>query len=130
MRRVIFIAALVGLFTCQSRQLNRPPPTNFYFPSGILHQAGKVGSAGFLYVVNANFDRRYDTGLLMAIDLDAVRDAEGGGLPAFGAPVPSTGPAQLTALNIASVATQTVALANFGGDLGVQTLPNGTLRMF
>src|SRR4051812_30921003 len=107
MRRALLIVVAMSFASCPAKQLNRPPATGFYFPSGIHHQPGPSGGEGVLYVVSANFDRRYDTGLLSAIDLDAI------GLPPFGAPVGSAGPLQITNLMVTG-STQTVALANFG----------------
>jgi hypothetical protein len=131
MRRVIFIGAVLGFAACPAKQLVRPPAGKLYFPSGIFHMPGKDGGEGVLYVVSANFDRRYDTGLMTAIDLDRVARADGGmGLPPFGAPVASSGPEMIPNLGLADVDSQTVALANFGGDIGVQSMPNGTIRMF
>ncbi len=123
MRHVLFLLAVcLAATTCSGKKKNLPPPERFYFPSGIHHADKGPGSEGVLYVVNANFDRRYDTGTMTAVDLDAV------GLPPFGQPA---GSAPVSIMNLAvDGGPMVVELANFGGDLGTTTLPDGTVRMF
>src|SRR5262245_41554113 len=91
--RLSFAIAVLCVCSCTDSAKHKPPSTRFYFPSAIHFQAGPAGSEGTLYVVSANFDRRYDTGLLTAIALDNV------GLPAFGAP-PSGAPVQIKDLMV------------------------------
>src|SRR4051794_28943309 len=82
------VIAVLLLAACVDRKKNLPPPSRFYFPSGI-HHVKSSGTEGVLYVVSANFDRRYDNGLFTAVDLDTV------GLPTLGAPVDATGPKRI-----------------------------------
>ncbi|MBK7860488.1 MAG: hypothetical protein IPJ65_18135 [Archangiaceae bacterium] len=123
MRLCLQIAALCLLVACNDKKRNVPPADKFYFPAGLHHAKSDPASMGFLYVVSANFDRRYDTGLLTAVDLDKV------GLPTtLGQVDPTSGPAQLRDLH--TTAADTVVLADFGGDLGVQARPDGVTRLF
>ncbi|MBL8957523.1 MAG: hypothetical protein JNK82_42510 [Myxococcaceae bacterium] len=128
MRFALFLSvvclALVTV-TCTNKPKNLPPSGRFYFPSGIHHARPAGSTEGVLYVVNANLDRRYDTGTMTAVDLDAV------GLPPFGTfSGGSGGPLELMDLKIADPATNIIQLANFGGDLGTTVMPDGTVRMF
>src|SRR5262245_34671525 len=53
-----------------------PPEGELYLPAGVLMSAATADTpARFLYVVNANFDLRYNSGSLQAFDLDAVDEA-------------------------------------------------------
>ncbi len=125
MRKALFIAVgclVAAAASCNSRKKTLPPLDRFYFPSGIHHhRAGPTGE-GFLYVVSANTDRRYDTGVMTAVDLDTV------GLPEFGADDAGSTPVQILDLNI-DVDASVVQLANFGADLGVAPISGG-VRMF
>jgi len=118
---VVCLAVLAA--TCSGKAKNLPPPERFYFPSGIHHARSSPAGEGVLYVVNANFDRRYDTGTMTAVDLDTV------GLPAFGSFPDGGSPLPLTDLMVDG-GSMVIQLANFGADMGTTTLPDGTVRMF
>lgn len=121
MRPALLIAVLC-LTACTEKKKNLPPPDRFYFPSGIHHAQNPAGGEGFLYVISANFDRRYDDGLLTAVDLDRV------GLPAFPGRVDGGAPALL--LDLMVDAGSTIELANFGADPGVESRPGGVTRLY
>jgi hypothetical protein len=78
MRPLFLISALVWA-GCAAQTEPRPPPTDrFSFPTGLVHR--KVGNSplGALYVASSNFDKCFDTGAVLAVDLDNV------GLPPIG----------------------------------------------
>lgn len=96
-----------------------PPLDRLYFPMAIAHVDVPGKTEGVLFVANANADKRYATGSLVAIPLDST------GLPAIGA----TGEVQeLTALHIAP--SQSVQVASFTGELSVQPTGPGSYRLF
>ena len=70
MRRLTLIAGLFVFTACPPQSLPNPPPlTQFYFPTGLVHADGAAdGGDGYLYVASANFDKRYDTGSILAVD--------------------------------------------------------------
>lgn len=98
-----------------------PPPDRLYFPAGLAHVAVPGKAEGVLFVANANADKRYATGSVVALPLDLL------GLPPLGAPV-TTGVKQLTELEVD--ASQSVQVASFAGELAVQTLGTGAYRLY
>jgi DNA-binding beta-propeller fold protein YncE len=127
MRPLFLSSALLLLGACSAATEPRPPPQNrFVYPSGIAHRdlpdVPEGTSNGALYVVSANFDRCFDTGSVIAVNLDTV------GLPAFGSPVSLQGPQQLTNLSVADDAW--VQIDSFGGELALWSPPGGTPRLF
>lgn len=114
MRPLLLSSALLLLGACSAATEPRPPPQGrFVYPSGIVHRKlpDQPASNGALYVVSANFDRCFDTGSVIAVNLDDV------GLPAFGSPVSQEGPQQLTDLKVANDAW--VQIDSFGGELAL-----------
>ncbi|MFL5357245.1 hypothetical protein [Archangium sp.] len=100
MRPLLFSLAL--LFVACTESQTRPPPSDrFIYPSGIVHRPVAGSSHGVLYVSSANFDRCYDQGTVMAVDLDKVTSSTGETLPPIGA-APSGDPVELEQLNLAS----------------------------
>ena len=87
MRRLTLLAGVLVLTACPPQSLPNPPPvTQFYFPTGVVHvdpcaglapDAGCFNEEGYLYVASANFDKRYDTGAITAVNLGQI------GLPPF-----------------------------------------------
>ncbi len=105
---------------------NAPPADRFYFPTGLVHVKVPGSTDGVLYVANSNFDKRYATGALMAVNLDAVAKSDGGvGLPTFGA-APVNGPEQYPSLgNPAQIFVNT-----FASEMAVLPLGPGRSRLF
>jgi hypothetical protein len=117
------------LSACPPVLVESPPlSTQFYFPSGIAFSPTPAGPEGALFVVNANYDRRYSSGSVVAVDLGKVTDAKGQSLPAFGSPVDATGPRQMVNLQLAPEGIR--AISSFGGELKGLDLPDGGLRLF
>lgn len=102
--------ALLWLVGCAPQTASRPPPLgSFYFPSGIWYQrfiSSSGSAADYLYVANANYDKRYDSGSLTAVNLSSVP-----GLPVIGGTVGTAAPAQLEKLgpDVAQVFIQSFA---------------------
>ncbi|GAC1368724.1 MAG: hypothetical protein NVSMB47_19170 [Polyangiales bacterium] len=68
-------AALGGCYA--SSKGNDPPDASLYFPVGLALSQSRDGAAGprYLFVVNSNFDLRYNAGWVQAIDVQKVVDA-------------------------------------------------------
>jgi len=71
------LTALLGLHfasACNLANVGDPPPdADIYFPTGLFLSGQSDGSAArFLYVLNSNFDLRYNRGSIQAFDLDAL----------------------------------------------------------
>lgn len=99
MRPLLFSLALLFV-ACTDSQTRPPPSDRFVFPSGIVHRPVAGSTHGVLYVSSANFDRCYDQGTVMAVDLDKVTSGKGETLPPIGADVFQ--PVELDQLNLAS----------------------------
>jgi DNA-binding beta-propeller fold protein YncE len=68
------VAASCALFGCNLDNQGDPPPRgDIYMPAGLLLSAASEDQAPrVLYVVNSNFDLRYNMGSLQAFDLEAI----------------------------------------------------------
>jgi hypothetical protein len=110
-----FPLSLVLLLAACTDTAPRPPPTDrFVYPSGLVHRALPDSTNGILYVASANFDRCFDQGTVMAVDLDQV------GLPALGTP-PSSQPLRLEQLNISQ--RSRVFIHSYAGEMGIWYRP-------
>jgi hypothetical protein len=111
MRPLILISVLAWA-GCAAESDPRPPPSNrFVYPSGIAHRQVSGSSNGALYVASANFDKCFDTGAVLALDLDAL------GLPPLGAPPDPAGPAEITELQV--TAEGYVQIDSFAGQMAL-----------
>jgi YVTN family beta-propeller protein len=64
------LAGSVGVSACYSDSAGIEPPSNaLYFPTGLAVSRG----GGALYVVNSDFDLRYNGGTLQSYDLTSIR---------------------------------------------------------
>lgn len=127
MRPLFLSSALLTLAACSAATEPRPPPQNrFAYPNGLVHRdlpdLPGGPSNGALYVASANFDRCFDNGSVIALNLDDL------GLPEFGQPVGPTGPAQIGDLRVANDAW--VEIDSFAGEMALWSPPGGTPRLF
>jgi hypothetical protein len=122
MRPLLLISALVWA-GCAAQTEPRPPPTDrFSFPTGIVHRKGTDStSSGALYVASSNFDKCFDTGAVVALDLDTL------GLPAIGGNA-SGEPVVITDLKVGADAS--VQIQSFAGQMDVWNRPDGRARLF
>jgi DNA-binding beta-propeller fold protein YncE len=67
-------AALIASSACDlNNPGDTPPPADIYFPTGLALSTQSVDSAPkYLYLVNSNFDLRFNGGSVQAYDLDAL----------------------------------------------------------
>jgi hypothetical protein len=125
MRPLILISALVWA-GCAAEIAPQPPPTDrFVYPSGIVHLPVANSTNGALYVASANFDKCFDTGAVIALDLDTL------GLPEIGAPLGADGPAEITDLKVTPESS--VQIESFAGQMALWNPPpavGGTPRLF
>jgi hypothetical protein len=125
MRNCILFIVLVIAACKRPGNVALPPLGQFYSPSGVAHVAH--GDAGILVVANANSDKRYQTGSVVAVDLDAVSPP----MPPFGGTVNDAGVlvvSNITALNIAE--DNRALISSFAGELAPLKLSNSHYRYF
>jgi hypothetical protein len=109
-----------ALACAQEPAPNPSPSDRFYFPSALSFFLPPGSTSGVLYVASANYDRRYDQGNLIGVNLDNVV-APGSGLDA-GLPGPGllggdvTPAIQFTTLNT-DPALDVVQIQSFAGEM-------------
>ncbi len=125
MRPLLLISALVWA-GCAAQTEPRPPPTDrLAFPTGIVHRKVNGSPNGALYVASSNFDKCFDTGAVIALDLDDLGLPEIGGFPdAELQPEPE----QFTDLKVDSNAS--VQIESFAGQMDVWNSGDGSARLF
>jgi hypothetical protein len=122
MRPLILISALVWA-GCAAESAPQPPPIDrFVFPSGIVHRQVDGSPNGALYVASANFDKCFDTGAVIALDLDSLA------LPELGASAADSPPVDVTDLKVTAEAT--VQIESFAGQMALWNPAQGTPRLF
>jgi len=124
------LASLALLVVACTETASRPPPTNrFIYPSGIVHRPG-TGQHGVLYVASANFDRCYDQGTVIAVDLNELRlnpeDLTSASLPPIGAAVASSEPLTFGRLERGIGEQSHVVIQSFASDMALWTPTDGT----
>jgi hypothetical protein len=121
---VLALALAAWVTGCPSNAANAnlPPSIQFYFPTGLQHLDSPVSPEGVLVVSNANFDKRFSSGSVMAINLGNV------GLPKFADPVGAGGPIQLPMLNADDAGI--VLISSFAGEMASLDLGQGRTRIF
>jgi hypothetical protein len=106
----------VSFAACVPAPTPKPPPADaFYFPTGIVQHDG------FLYVASSNFDKRFDTGAVSAVNLGAI------GLPPLGELTDSSAKV-LENLGIQSDGI--VAISSFGGEMDMLSTGAAQARLF
>jgi len=101
------VLASLALCACNLDNLGDPPPdADLYLPTGLLLSQQSTDSAPrFLYVVNSNFDLRYNRGSVQAYDLEALNVAvDACSRPGIGCEIPSV-PLLVDEVLIPSLAT-------------------------
>ncbi|RYZ34866.1 MAG: hypothetical protein EOO71_37605 [Myxococcaceae bacterium] len=137
MRLPFLTPALLLLAACSiESEPNPPPSTRFVYPSGVAFwrppaAGGPSASNGYLFVANANFDNCYDSGSVVALNLDALStqaDGQSVPVPRLGTAVPTS---PLTFESLSASAGSLVQIRSFAGDMGMWINPaNGLPRLF
>lgn len=121
MHRLSIILCLALLAGCPNSNASVAPPlSQLYFPTGVAHVDVPGKDEGVLFVANANFDKRFGSGSIVALALDTL------GLPPIGATAP--GVKAIPDLKVA--ASQSVQIASFSGELAVQPLGASAYRLY
>jgi hypothetical protein len=124
MRPLLLSLALLSA-ACTQTDDRLPPSDRFVYPSGIVHRAVPGSTNGVLYVSSANFDRCFDLGTLMAVDLDRVAGSGGESLQPLGAYTDPTAPTvELGQLNVAPESLRYID--NFAGEMRLWEDPGFT----
>lgn len=109
MRRLVPILMVAALWACGTQGLvDGPALDRFYFPAGMAHVQVPGKTNGVLLVANANGDKRYTAGSVVAVDLDALPD-----LPQLGAS--DGGVTKVYNLHLGEA--QRALIGNFAGEL-------------
>ncbi len=120
-RYLHLLLVFVGFSGCPNEiNTDGPPREQLYFPSGMAHLDVPGKTEGVLLVANANLDKRYSSGSIVAISLDAL------GLPPLGTVAPEV--KAITELKIEE--SQSLQIASFAGELAVQSLGNSAYRVY
>lgn len=118
---------LVG---CQVDVSLPTPLDRFYFPTALTHldNPARPEGNGVLLVASTNFDKRFSSGSLVALNLDALP------LPAFGstpsAPVTQLAAIRSTALDADGGSPDAVLIAPFAGQVATLALSENRYRVF
>jgi hypothetical protein len=110
-----YLSLALLLSACNQTTQRPPPDDRFIYPSALVHRSVPGSTQGVLYVASANFDRCYDQGTMMAVELDQV-GSETARLPPLGTAV-SAEPLHLEQLNLGSRAR--VYIDSFAGEMDV-----------
>ncbi|WP_233583533.1 hypothetical protein [Corallococcus sp. CA053C] len=137
MRLPFLTSALLFVTACSiESEPNPPPSTRFVYPSGVAFwrppaAGGPSASNGYLFVANANFDNCFDSGSVVALNLDALSaQAEGQSVsvPRLGSPVPAS---PLIFENLSASGDAFVQIRSFAGEMALWVNPaSGLPRLF
>ncbi|WP_375745668.1 hypothetical protein NR800_13255 [Corallococcus interemptor] len=137
MRLYFLTPALLLLGACSlESEPNPPPSTRFVYPSGVAFwrppaAGGPSASNGYLFVANANFDNCYDSGSVVALNLDTLStqvDGQAVMVPHLGGALPD---AALSFEDLSSADESLVQIRSFAGELGLWVNPaTGLPRLF
>jgi DNA-binding beta-propeller fold protein YncE len=116
MNRLPLLCALVLVSCTNTNSTLGPPLTQFYFPGALVHVDVPGKTEGVLFVANVNLDKRYATGSIDAVALDAL------GLPPIGAELDG-GVLAITDLKLAE--NQSVQIATFAGEMASLPVSDG-----
>ncbi|HEX8441481.1 hypothetical protein [Archangium sp.] len=116
-----FLCLALLVAACNEANPRPAPVDRFIYPSGLVHRAVPGSTNGFLYVASANFDRCFDQGTVMAVDLDRVD------LPALGAAT-NTEPLALEQLNLSEESR--VYIQSYAGEMALWERPDAPPRLF
>jgi hypothetical protein len=125
------LLSLALLFVACSSTDPRPPPSDrFVYPSGIVHRPVPGSTNGVLYVSSANFDRCFDQGTVMAVDLDRLGPGPTSeGLQPLGSYTDSNAsPVTIEQLNIAPESRRYIQ--SFAGEMALWERTDAPPRLF
>jgi hypothetical protein len=122
---VLLAAALLG--ACASRTEGKPPPLDgLHFPTGLALAPAEAGGRRLLFVASSNFDLRYRSGLVHALDLDAIdRLADTAVPPATCPPGPDGQPSRCRTPEVPDLSPAIVGaleIGNLSGQVAVAPL--------
>jgi len=123
--RAPLLFSVLALACAQQAAPNPSPEDRFYFPTSLNFLLPPGATSGILYVASANYDRRYDQGNLLAVNLDRVvasTNSEGAGItPIVGLPAPGTLGSDLALIpaftDLATDAGDAVQIQSFAGEM-------------
>ncbi|WP_375765829.1 hypothetical protein NR798_29505 [Archangium gephyra] len=129
MRPLLLSSLALLSAACTQTDERLPPSDRFIYPSGIVHRAVPGSTNGVLYVTSANFDRCFDLGTLMAVDLDRVAGSSNEALQPLGAYTnPTAAPVELGQLNVATESRRYIQ--SFAGEMALWERTDAAPRLF
>jgi hypothetical protein len=118
MRPLLLSSLALLSAACTQTNERLPPSDRFVYPSGLVHRSVPGSTNGVLYVSSANFDRCFDWGTVMAVDLDRVAGSGNEPLRPLGAYTdPTAAPVELGQLNIAPESRRYIE--SFAGEMAL-----------
>ncbi|MGC4114139.1 MAG: hypothetical protein QM765_05840 [Myxococcales bacterium] len=79
LRTITALAAAALVAGCAQENVGTPPPTaSFYFPTSVAAVESSTPGKPFLYVVSSNFDLRYSSGTVIAVDTSKLPEPPDG----------------------------------------------------
>jgi hypothetical protein len=129
MRPLLLSLALLSA-ACSRTDERLPPTDRFVYPSGLVHRSVPGSTNGVLYVASANFDRCFDLGTVMAVDLDRVSGSGDGNeaLLPLGTYPATAKTAELGQLNVVPESFRYID--NFAGEMAVWERTDASPRLF
>ncbi|WPB81223.1 hypothetical protein KYC5002_19110 [Archangium violaceum] len=128
MRPLFLSLALLSAAACSRTDERLPPTDRFVYPSGLVHRSVPSSTNGVLYVASANFDRCFDQGTVMAVDLDRVSGAGSEPLLPLGTYPGTAVTAELGQLNVAPESFRYIE--NFAGEMALWERTDAAPRLF
>jgi hypothetical protein len=119
--RAPLLFPVLALACAQTPAPNPSPEDRFYFPTSLNFLLPPGSTSGILYVASSNYDRRYDQGNLLAVNLDRVVATVP--VPTTGLPAPGilggdeTPALQFTDLGTNADAGDAVQIQSFAGEM-------------
>ncbi len=122
MRGLVPVLSLAALSACGNLgKIEGPALDRFAFPAGLAHVTVPGKTNGVLLVANANGDKRYTAGSIVAVDLDALTD------------LPQLGSAPYAVKNISDLhltESQRAVIGSFAGELHLSEVRAGEWRAY
>ena len=127
--RILLPCLALLLVSCSEAEPRPPPTSRFVYPSGLHYRSVAGSTRGVLYVSSANFDRCFDEGTVMAVDLDRVGE-EGNRLPLLGDSAASVGAPVKTFEQLNVAPESIVQIQSYAGEMAFWERTDGTPRIF
>src|SRR5690349_7434788 len=127
--RILLPSLALFLVACSEAEPRPPPTDRFVYPSGIHYRSVAGSTRGILYVSSANFDRCFDQGTVMTVDLDRV-GTEGNRLPLLSDSGANTAAPVVTLEQLNVPPESRVFIQSYAGELAYAERADAAPRLF